>query len=183
MFDIVGFWFAVTVITGAMLIAPIFWIIRGVGGWALGAIPDKDDADRAKDWLYRFFYNEPSLRSAPHTKALPEGRHHCFFGFRVNFTDDWWSWLTALAPISWILSILWGGEWTTDSQDRPALVEYDGIVAGISELAQFLSIPLGLVAPVVLLALLLRMVVKYAYCAVKFKEKVESHVSDKSIHS
>jgi hypothetical protein len=161
MLDIIGYWGAVTFITVSLLAWPlwalVFLILVPFIG---GAIPNKEDSAAFKTWFRR------------KTDHCHVGGSVLYFGrkFKVN-----WRWEEGLCyflgcmVVVWgyiILIITYGSDGTGD------------LLITITRLCLSLAYLFKWVGVLVFCVLIFRMMVRYLYFALKFKEKVDKHIKE-----
>jgi len=168
MIDLIGYWFNVSVLTYIGVIPPLFLLIFFlVIPCIAGAIPDYRDSRRFNDWFWDF-----------NSYRLPSGYHstYCtFFGERIKIPEKLF---TSAGGVSCVMSAVWWlmacARWFDEGL---------GIITWVSKAAEVTAPASAYVAMTLMLVLAARMATKYIYYALKFKEKVTNHMSDKEIHN
>lgn len=155
MLDLIGFWTGVTVLTAGLSLFPLALLMMLGSSLIASGIPDTEDACRFRAWFWCNNYHDMS-----------------FFGGRICITEVAFGLGGSLSFVIAIMSVVM----VSAGQDVATPVEC------VSLTAQTLSPFFVLVGIVGGGVVGLRTAVKYVYYALKFKEKVEAHVSDTSIH-
>lgn len=156
MFDIIGYWSAVTFYTGVILIPVIAVLVAAFSYLLLFAIPDKDDARKASDWVWCYDYGPES---------------YSFFGGKGKaFLLVYLLPFVCAATAALVVGI--------EACDKGrSLIEQ---IAFISEASYPVFTYIGIVT--VIFALLF-LAIRKGYSAYKLAEKVKSHIADANIHN
>lgn len=160
MIDLIGFWTTVTALA-FILVVPVLrilvhWIIVPV---VSTGIPDKADRKKFVEWWWD-----------------GDDWVNLYYGKRLRLeesADTVFAWFigTFLSVVAWAS--------VGATADRENL----SIVGSVSQIAEAFTPVMSWVGIIAAAAVGLRMFTRYTYFALKFKQKVEAHVSDKSIHN
>lgn len=159
MFELIGFWVAVTMIT-ALLVFPVAVLgIWGLSAVVEKAIPDRKASEKASEWLVTARYTNFSWFGGK--IMLPDGVV-IFFTLSMTVVD-------LVASITWIL-------------EAGSLSAMD-VVGVVSEISIFMTPVFAWVGSVALVYAVAFFAIRWGYKASVFATNVNDHMQDQSKHN